>query len=212
MTDSTLTHLVLVLDRSGSMRQDGKHTEAEKGVRALLDEQVAVPGRLEVTVARFDDRYDLLASGVAADSIDHDHLRIEPRGMTALYDAVGRTVASVGQQLAEREDGARPGRVIFLVATDGLENASHEYTAARLKEVIAEQTDTYGWEFMFMGTSQEAMLQAQAAGFHADLSYASSDSAVGVSTSYAVASSAIGRARRTNAGVQVNDDDRSKLA
>ena len=211
MTDSNLTHLVLVLDRSGSMAEGGKATEAEKGVRALVDEQKALPGRLEVTVARFDDKYELVAASQVPDALHANDLSIEPRGMTALYDAVGRTVASVGTELATRPDGERPGRVIVLVATDGLENASREFTADRLRKVIDEQTASYGWEFMFMGTSQEALLQAAAAGFAAKTSFATTDSAQGISSSYAVASSTMTRARSTGGKVEVDDDDRSKL-
>lgn len=212
MTDSTLTHLVLILDRSGSMSEGGKAAEAEKGVQALLDEQVALPGRLEVTVARFDDQYELLASAQPGDRIQHDALRIEPRGMTALFDAVGRGVAHVGAELASRDESERPGRVVVLVATDGLENASREFTAAELKELIDKQTNDYGWEFMFMGTSQDAVLQAVAAGFTMDASFASSDSAKGVSSSYVVASSTLSRARRSGTRTQVTDDDRSNLS
>jgi Mg-chelatase subunit ChlD len=143
MTDAELTHLILVLDRSGSMGEGGKAAEAEKGVRALVDEQVALPGRLEISVARFDNEYELLATAAPAESLDQDLLRIQPRGMTALFDAVGRTVTTVGAELGDRAEAARPGRVVVLVATDGLENASTEYTSEALRELIDQQTNIY---------------------------------------------------------------------
>lgn len=211
MTDSTLTHLVLVLDRSGSMAESGKAEEAEKGVRALVDEQIALPGRLEITVARFDDQYELLVTGIAADDLDRDMLRIEPRNMTALFDAVGRTVVAVGETLRGRKDNKRPGRVIVLVATDGLENSSREYSGDRLRELIELQTDKYAWEFMFMGTSQEAVLQAQQAGFKPRMTMASSDSGKGMHSAYAAASSSILRARSTGASVELTDEERANL-
>ncbi len=212
MTNPNLTHLILILDRSGSMGDHNKAREAEKGVRALLAEQIALPGQLEVTVARFDDRYELLTTAQPAERVDPNHLRIVPRGMTALFDAVGKTVESVGRLLATRRESDRPGRVTVLVATDGLENASLLFDNAGLKALIDRQTNTYGWEFMFMGTSQEAVVQAVSAGFTNDMSYASSDTAAGVSSSYTLASSSLTRARTKGARVEITDDDRASLA
>lgn len=211
MTNPALTHLVLILDRSGSMLDGGKSVEAEKGVRALVDEQTALPGRLEVTVARFDDQYELLVIAQPADDLDRDMLRIEPRGMTALFDAVGRTVVKVGEVFKARKEAERPGRVIVLVATDGLENASQEYSNTRLRALVETQTDTYQWEFIFMGTSQEAVLQAMSAGFTALASFASSDSAQGVSSAYAAASGSITRSRVKGTRIEVTDEDRANL-
>jgi len=212
MTDAELTHLILVLDRSGSMKEGGKATEAEKGVRALVDEQVALPGRLEISVARFDNVYELLATAAPAVSLDRDLLQIEPRGMTALFDAVGRTVTTVGANLADRAEEARPGRVVVLVATDGLENASTEYTSDGLRQLIDQQTKVYGWEFMFMGTSQDAVLQAVSAGFDPSRAFFAGDSAAGVASAYGVSSGALRRARITGTPIEVTEDDRSDLA
>jgi hypothetical protein len=193
------------------MAHNNKHIEAENGVRLMVTEQRKLPGRLEVTVARFDDQYEMLCESVNADHFNADMLKIEPRNMTALRDAIGRTITAVGQNLGARHESARPGRVIFVVATDGMENSSREFTPERLRTMINEQTNKYSWEFMFMGTSQESILQAQSYGFSPTTTYAASDTAAGIHSHYTVASASVSRARTTNTAVEVTDEDRRNL-
>ena len=145
MTNADYTHLTLVVDRSGSMRS--VQEEAQSGINALVAEQFALPGKLTVTLSQFDDAFDTVArmSGTAFD------FELKPRGMTALFDAVGMEVARTGEDLAALPEVERPGRVLLVVVTDGHENSSHEYTVDRVRSMLTVQRDQYGWEVRFLG-------------------------------------------------------------
>lgn len=210
MTNANLTHLAFVLDRSGSMGAASKATEAEHGIRALLADQAALPGDVRVTVAAFDDHYELRAMDADADGASA-FLSIEPRGMTALYDAVGRTVTALGKHLASQDEAQRPGRVIFVIATDGMENASYEWNSRGLKDLITQQRDTYSWDFVFIGTSEDQMMLANDIGISVGSSIATADSGLGYAAAYAATSSAISRSRAYGQSVSYNDDERQSV-
>src|SRR5690606_12079144 len=86
-----------------------------------------------------------------------DVLSIEPRGMTALLDAVGITIVKLGESLSAIPEQDRPARVIFVVVTDGLENSSREYTKDKVKEMVKHQDEVYNWTFIFLGANQDAV-------------------------------------------------------
>lgn len=150
MTKKDYTHLTLVVDRSGSMEE--MQTEAQGGINTLLAEQFALPRKLTVTLVEFDDKIDTVTR-LAKKSFDYD---LKPRGMTALLDAVGAEIVKTGADLAKMKEEARPEKVIFVIVTDGMENSSHEYNIAKIKEMIAHQKDAYKWEFQFLGAGEAA--------------------------------------------------------
>lgn len=153
MTDQTLTHLYFLLDRSGSMQSIKSDTEG--GFAAFIEEQRDVPGECRVTLAQFDDQYD----EVYADRplADVPPLDLRPRNMTALHDAMGRLIGDAGARLGRLPEDARPGTVIVAIMTDGLENASKEWTGPAIKALVEQQTAQYGWQFMYMGADQDAI-------------------------------------------------------
>ncbi len=153
MTDQTLTHLYFLLDRSGSMQSI--KSDIEGGFAAFIAEQQAAPGRCRVTLAQFDDRYEVVYAD--RDVADVPALDLQPRNMTALHDAMGRLVTDAGAELARLPEGERPGTVIVAIMTDGLENASQEWTGASIKALVEQQTRGYGWQFMYMGADQDAV-------------------------------------------------------
>lgn len=144
------THLSLVVDRSGSMHKI--RTDAQGGLDLLLDEQFALPGKLTVTLVEFDTVVDVVARMAPT----RPAYALKPRGSTALLDAVGRTIAMTGEDLAHIDEDERPAHVLFCVVTDGEENSSKEWTLESLREKIAEQQDTYGWHFLFVGADASA--------------------------------------------------------
>jgi hypothetical protein len=85
---------------------------------------------------------------------------IIPRGWTSLYDAIGRAISDTGSTLAKMPEAVRPGRVMFVVQTDGMENTSKEFTSARIAELIKTQTEKFAWQFQFIGADQAAVLEA----------------------------------------------------
>ncbi|ASR75505.1 hypothetical protein SEA_MILDRED21_98 [Streptomyces phage Mildred21] len=141
MTD---VDIVLIVDRSGSMMRIKE--EAEGALNTFLDEQLSVEGDVFVTYVQFDDRYETkfekvgLANAVGTVSI-------EPRGMTALLDAIGKTVVNYVPQTE---------KTIYVVMTDGLENASQEWTVETVNQLITESKQ-HGDEFVYLGANQDAI-------------------------------------------------------
>lgn len=145
-----LTEIIFLLDRSGSMH--GLESDTIGGFNSFLDSQRRL-GRTLITTVLFDDRYEILHSGIPAEGVRLSEREYYTRGRTALLDAVGKTIIDVGVRLSNAPEYARPGKVIFVITTDGLENASREYTYGKVQEMIAHQRDKYSWEFIFMGAN-----------------------------------------------------------
>ncbi|MEZ6153376.1 MAG: vWA domain-containing protein [Pirellulaceae bacterium] len=158
-----LTDITLVVDRSGSM-QDIR-SDAEGGVNAFIENQAKEPGEALLTLVQFDTDYEFLHKGVPIGDVPKYEL--VPRGATALLDAVGRAINETGERLSKMNEADRPGLVVFVVMTDGLENSSQEFSKPRIKEMIQHQQKMYGWQFTFLGADQDAFAEASAMGMDA---------------------------------------------
>ena len=163
MTDNNLTHLYFLLDRSGSMNTILDDTRG--GFDAFIADQRDADGVCKVTLAQFDDRYEEVYADL--DLADVPALTLEPRGSTALLDALGRLIVSAGERLAQLAEDDRPGTVIVGVMTDGYENASQEWTHPRIKALIEQQTNQYDWQFLYLGADQDAIEEGMKMGFDA---------------------------------------------
>jgi hypothetical protein len=189
MTRSDLTHLYFLLDRSGSMQSI--KSDIEGGFAAFVEEQRNAAGECRATLAQFDDVYEVVyADRPVADVPPLDLL---PRGMTALHDAIGRLVTDAGAELAALPEARRPGTVVVAIMTDGLENASKEWTGAAVKALVEQQTSRFGWTFLYMGADQDAVEVGASLGVDKDLAvtYARGKSAAAMN----VASGKIARMR-----------------
>ena len=164
------TDITLVVDRSGSM--ESCKTDAEGGLNTFIQEQATEPGKGLLTLVEFDDKYDFVHRGMPLAEVPRYGL--VPRGMTALYDAVGRAINETGERLAAMPEEERPGAVIFAIVTDGHENSSHEFTHARVKDMIEHQKATYNWQFTFLGADMDAVAIGAALGVGAGGSVATS--------------------------------------
>ncbi len=153
MTNPNLTHLYFLLDRSGSMQTIVDDTVG--GFDAFIAEQRKTPGECRVTLAQFDDAYE----EVYADQpiADVPPLVLQPRGTTALHDSVARIVNDAGRRLETLPEDQRPGTVIVGIMTDGLENASREWSHPQVKQLIETQTRDYQWQFLYLGADQDAV-------------------------------------------------------
>ena len=141
MTNADLMHLYFLLDRSGSMQSIREDTIG--GFDAFIAEQRTQPGDCRVTLAQFDDRYDVVYVDLPVAEVPG--LQLQPRGTTALLDAIGRLVTDAGERLAALPEADRPGTVIVGIMTDGHENSSKEWSHAAVKSLIQQQTQTYGF-------------------------------------------------------------------
>lgn len=205
MTNPDLRHIAVILDRSGSM-QDVK-TDTEGGLTAFLEAQHDAPGQTTVSLYQFDDKYEAVYERTPLDQVPPFTLR--PRGATALLDAIGRTITTLGEHLADTQEADRPGEVIVVILTDGHENASAEYTKSRVKTLIGEQQDTYGWKFVFLGADQDAFTAAGGIGIRAEstLSYS------GTRTKASLTNAGRMVARGTRTGLHAfTDDERDETA
>ncbi|EAP98566.1 hypothetical protein JNB_00320 [Janibacter sp. HTCC2649] len=145
MTNPDYTHLTLVVDRSGSMAEDREESQA--GINTFIGEQFALDGKFTVTLSQFDNAFETVER-MRDSAFTYE---LEPRGMTALLDAVGMEIVRTGDDLAELPEAERPGRVLLVVVTDGHENSSHEYTLAQVRDLLAVQKSQFGWEVQFLG-------------------------------------------------------------
>lgn len=154
-----LTEIVFILDRSGSMR--GLEKDTIGGYNGMIDKQKKEEGEALVTTVLFDDRievpYDRVPLGDLPEMTEEVYF---VRGCTALLDAVGSTVERIAtiHKYAREED--RPEHTIFIITTDGLENASRRFTYDQVKRLITRQQEESGWEFIFLGANIDAVKAA----------------------------------------------------
>src|SRR3954469_14679099 len=153
MTDPRRTLIAVLLDRSGSM--EAVKSDTEGGFNAFIDAQRAEPGEARVTLAQFDTQYDVVYANRPIGDVPR--LALQPRGGTALYDALGRLITDVGSELAALPDDQRPGTVVVVVLTDGHENSSREWTHDAVSSAIRRQQDDYSWAFLFLGANMDAV-------------------------------------------------------
>lgn len=141
------TDLTIVLDRSGSMQNI--RTDMEGGFNEFIKNQRTVPGECRVSLYQFDTQYEKVYANLPVSEVPP--LNLVPRGGTALLDAVGRTIIATGDRLRNMPESQRPGKVIFLIITDGQENSSNEFRFDNIKAMVEEQRGKYSWEFVFIG-------------------------------------------------------------
>ncbi|HZS55653.1 MAG TPA: vWA domain-containing protein [Bryobacteraceae bacterium] len=153
------TEIAFILDRSGSM---GSCREAAiQGFNRFLQEQQQLEGLARLTLVLFDDKYLTAINALpVAEVLPLDHKTYLPRGTTALLDAIGHTVDQLEARLTGMPEKVRPGQVIIAILTDGLENASRQYTWRQIADRIKQQTERYGWTFLFLGANQDAIATA----------------------------------------------------
>lgn len=162
-----LTELVFILDKSGSM--SGLKKDTIGGYNAMLEQQRKVDGECVITTVLFDNRYELLHDRIdirAIQSISEKEYFVG--GSTALLDAIGKTIHKIGTAQKNTAEDYRAERVMFVIITDGEENASRHYSSVQVKEMIQRQKERYGWEFIFLGANIDAVETAGRFGIGAD--------------------------------------------
>ena len=205
-----MTELVFILDKSGSMH--GLEKDTIGGYNSMLEKQKAEEGSAHVTTVLFDTHVELL----------HDRLPlgcVKPLtekeycvgGKTALLDAVGTTIQRINEiQNAEPEE-SRAGKVIFVITTDGFENASRKFTYPILKNLIESQQKEMGWEFMFLGANMDAVSEAGKLGIQPDRAASFVNDSIGIATNYASVSMAVSAMRAAPKGKRIDSNWKEKI-
>lgn len=198
-----LTELVMILDRSGSMR--GLEEDTIGGFNSMIEKQKREDGEAYVSVVLFDDRTE-----VPYDRVDIN--KVEPmtdrqyyvRGCTALLDAVGGAIQHIEtiHKYAREEDV--PEKTIFIITTDGMENASRHYTYDKVRRMIEEQKEKNNWEFIFLGANIDAIREARRFGIDRSRAVNYEHDSAGTSLNYKVLSDAVGSARRARTAKEMN--------
>ena len=203
------TQIIVVLDRSGSMHKIKDDTIG--GFNQFLKEQKKQKGKAKMTLILFDDRYEPAFHGIDIQDVKElNENTFVPRGMTALLDAIGKTINSTYSSIKSSKKKDRPEQVVFVVITDGRENDSKEFTRETIFNMITEMKEKDKWEFMFLGANQDAIKEGGQYGFAADSSLNYSATPKGVSTSYMAMSDKIVVYRSTGKLDAFTDDERKK--
>jgi uncharacterized protein YegL len=199
------TEIIFILDRSGSM--GGLESDTIGGFNSMLAKQQAEPGEARITTVLFDHRYEVL----------HDRLDIKAvnpitdneyfvRGNTALLDAVGRTIHNIAGVQRQSKPEYRADKVIFVITTDGMENASHEYTYEKVKAQIGHEKTKYGWEFIFLGANIDSVEFAGRFGVDRSRAQNYHNDGAGVALNYRVVSEAVASFRAAPCGAPLAED------
>ena len=190
MANKDLCEVVFILDRSGSM--SGLEADTIGGFNATLEKQKKEKGDVVWSTVLFDDKHEVIHDRVPIAKIEKlTDREYYVRGCTALLDAVGRAIHHIGNvhKYARPEDV--PGKTLFVITTDGMENASREYTYAGVKQMIQRQTEKYGWEFLFLGANMDAVSVAGRMGIRAERSATFINDGKGIETNYRAVSDAM---------------------
>ena len=191
-----LTELVFILDRSGSMA--GLEKDTIGGFNAMIEKQRGEPGEALISTVLFDNETEVIHDRVPLDRVPVlTEREYYVRGCTALLDAVGGAIHHIGNvhKYAREED--RPEKTLFVITTDGMENASHFYTYDQVKAMIQRQQEKYGWEFLFLGANIDAVREAARFGIRADRAANYYADSVGTEVVYEAVNEAVCQVRRT---------------
>lgn len=162
-----LTEIVFILDRSGSM--SGLEKDTIGGFNSTIEKQKKEEGEAFVSTVLFDSEMEVLHDRVPLASIAPlTEKEYYARGCTALLDAIGGAIHHIGNVHKYARDEDRPEKTIFVITTDGYENASRKYTSDRVKQMIERQKEKYGWEFIFLGANIDAIETAKSFGISED--------------------------------------------
>ena len=189
-----LTEMVFILDRSGSMA--GLESDTIGGFNAMIEKQKKEEGEALVSTVLFSGESTVIHDRV-------DIRRIEPltdrqyqvSGCTALIDAIGQAIHHIGNvhKYAREED--RPEHTIFVITTDGMENASHRYSSEEVKKMIEKEKTRYGWEFLFLGANIDAVETAGRFGIAPERAVRFHNDPCGIRLNYETVSRTVGRMR-----------------
>jgi Mg-chelatase subunit ChlD len=206
------THMAVILDRTGSMESIRDDTIG--GFNAFLNEQKQQPGKATLTLVQFDsqDPYEVIHQVKTIKEVPElTKETYVPRATTPLLDAIGRGINDLEKCIADMKEDARPSKVVFVVITDGQENASREFRRDQILKMINEKEKQHGWQFVFLSADLDAINDAMDHGFQAKAAMAFDQTGAGVKNAWASVSQNIANYRSSKAkDVSFSEEDRKK--
>jgi uncharacterized protein YegL len=199
--------IVFILDKSGSM--SGLEADTIGGFNAMIQKQQKESGKVTVTTVLFDDRYQLLHDRIdlgAVQPLTDKEYYVE--GSTALLDAIGKTINKIVNVQKHSAINHQAGKVLFIITTDGMENASREYSYPKIKQMIDTQVNEYEWEFIFLGANINAEDVAGDLGISEDRAVNYNSDSLGTQINYMPMNDAISKVRSCQ---ELNDEWRIKV-
>lgn len=199
------TELVFILDRSGSM--GGRESDTIGGFNSMLKKQQSQEGECRITTVLFDDNYEILHDRLdlhAVRPITEEQYYV--RGQTALLDAVGRTINKIKDVQKSASPKYRAQKVLFVITTDGMENASCEYDYAKIKSMIGQQKSKHSWEFIFLGANMDAVAVAGHFGIKQSRAQSFHNDSEGIALNYTVLSKTIAEYRAAPQAAAIDEN------
>ena len=192
------TELVFILDKSGSMH--GMEQDTIGGFNSMLQKQKELDGECRITTVLFDNRYELLHDRIDIRAVSPmTEKEYQVGGTTALLDAIGRTVQKLVSVQKNTAKEYRADRVLFVIITDGQENASQEYSSDKVKGMIQLEKEKYGWEFVFLGANIDAVETAGRLGISRDRAVDYVPDGAGTALNFQMMSETVAAFRETGA-------------
>lgn len=194
--NTNLTEIIFLIDESGSMFSMKDDTIG--GFNSFIDDQKNNDGDANITLVKFANTHSYVYEAVDLREIKKmSRDSYNPGGCTALLDAIGDTMNEVGKRLSDTPEDQRPGKVIFIITTDGYENASHRFNKSQIKEMIEHQRTKYSWEFMFVGADIDSVSEAVSLGIDANMAANYSKTSIGTEALYGTLSCSVRGYRNT---------------
>lgn len=204
---NNLTEMVFILDKSGSM--SGLEQDTIGGFNSMLKRQKKEEGEALVTTVLFDNNYELLYERLNIQNVNFlSQEEYFVGGSTALLDAIGRTINRISKSISESSEQFRPGKVIFVIITDGMENSSKEFTFRKIKDMIELKKSKYAWDFIFLGANIDAAETALNLGIDEERAANFCPDSEGTMLNYKVVSEAVSNFRK---GKKVEADWKSEI-
>jgi len=198
-----LTELVMILDRSGSM--GGLESDTIGGYNSMLKKQRETEGEVLVSTVLFDDESEVLYDRIPLQDMPQmTEKEYYVRGCTALLDAIGGAIHHIGNVHKYAKDEDRPEKTIFVITTDGLENASKRYSYEKVKQMVERQKEKYGWEFLFLGANIDAIETAGRFGIAPDRAANYNSDHMGTALNYEVLADTVCEMRISAAPIDGN--------
>lgn len=198
-----LTEVVFILDRSGSM--GGLEADTIGGFNSMIEKQRKEEGEAFISTVLFDDMTEVIYDRVPIEKVEKmTDKQYYVRGCTALLDALGGAIHHIGNvhKYAREED--RPEKTIFIITTDGQENASSKYSYNKLRKMVERQKEKYGWEFLFIGANIDAIGEASKFGIDADRAVNYKCDSMGTRNNFEVLAKTISGVRRSKSRAEMN--------